>query len=179
MGVGALMGARGRAGPGEAVVSVLTSLTSSGSASFFSICGGMSVVLCFPWVHGSMSMNSSKVRTRGLQHFHPVVRTVSRVLRVFAPRLRLRETQGQGETQVRTFLAFMEYGWAWMVPADLFSVCVSLATSLMDAFLGHVGRWKPSFGLSVVNSSAWDEIPRSKVRKKLVVSPLVPECFAM
>lgn len=44
---------------------------------------------------------------------------------------------------MRTFLAFMEYGWAWMVPADLFRVCVVLATSLMDAFLGHVAGWKP------------------------------------
>lgn len=80
---------------------------------------------------------------------------------------------------MRTFLAFMEYGWAWMVPADFFSVCVCLATSLMDALLGHVGGWRPSFGLSVVNSRVWGERPRSKARKKLSVSPLVPECFVM
>lgn len=80
---------------------------------------------------------------------------------------------------MRTFLAFMEYGWAWMVPADFLSVCVCLATSLMDAFLGHVGGWKPSFGLSDFNSSVLDRRPRSKEREKLAVSPLVPECFLM
>jgi hypothetical protein len=29
------------------------------------------VVLCLPVVHGGMERNSSKVRTRGLQHFQP------------------------------------------------------------------------------------------------------------
>lgn len=80
---------------------------------------------------------------------------------------------------MRTFLAFMEDWWAWMVPADLFSVRVCLATSLMDTFLGHVGDWKQSIGLSVFNSSVLDERPRSKSRKNLTVSPLVPECFVM
>jgi hypothetical protein len=28
-------------------------------------------VLCLPVVQGGMVMNSSKVKTRGLQHFHP------------------------------------------------------------------------------------------------------------
>lgn len=32
-----------------------------------------STVECFPVVHGGMLRNSSKLRTRGLQHFHPVV----------------------------------------------------------------------------------------------------------
>lgn len=80
---------------------------------------------------------------------------------------------------MRTFLAFMEYGWAWMVPADFLSVCVRLATPLMDAFLGHVGGWEPSFGLSDFNSSVWDRRLRSKGRGKLAVLPLVPECFVM
>lgn len=77
MGVGTLIGARGRAGPEEAEVSLVTSLISDGSASFFSICGGTSVVLCFPSVHGSIPRNSSKVKTRGLQHFQPVSLLVS------------------------------------------------------------------------------------------------------
>jgi len=29
-------------------------------------------VECLPVVHGGMARNSSKVRTRGLQHFHPI-----------------------------------------------------------------------------------------------------------
>ena len=35
--------------------------------------GVSSTVECLPVVHGGMERNSSKVRTRGLQHFHPVV----------------------------------------------------------------------------------------------------------
>jgi hypothetical protein len=41
------------------------------SICFFSIVGGMSVVECLPVVQGGIARNSSKVRTRGLQHFHP------------------------------------------------------------------------------------------------------------
>jgi hypothetical protein len=78
---------------------------------------------------------------------------------------------------VRTFLAFMEYGWAWMVPADLLSIRVCLATPLMDAFLGHVGGLKPSSGLGVFNSRVWSRKSRPKVRGELAVSPLSPKCL--
>lgn len=44
---------------------------SASAPVFFSIWGGCSVVLCFPVVQGGIVRNSSKVRTRGLQHFHP------------------------------------------------------------------------------------------------------------
>jgi len=40
-------------------------------AGFFSMTGGWSVVEWTPVVQGGMDMNSSKVRTRGLQHFQP------------------------------------------------------------------------------------------------------------
>lgn len=43
------------------------------SAAFFSISGGKSVELCLPSVQGGISRNSSKVKTRGLQHFQPKV----------------------------------------------------------------------------------------------------------
>lgn len=69
-----LIGARGMAGPGEEAEGALaTSLrvAVSAVASFFSIWGGWSVVLCLPSVQGSMARKSSKVRTRGLQHFQP------------------------------------------------------------------------------------------------------------
>lgn len=33
--------------------------------------GVSSTVECFPVVHGGMARNSSKVKTRGLQHFQP------------------------------------------------------------------------------------------------------------
>jgi hypothetical protein len=35
--------------------------------------GVSSTMECFPAVQGGMARNSSKVRTRGLQHFHPEV----------------------------------------------------------------------------------------------------------
>jgi len=35
--------------------------------------GVSSTVLCLPVVQGGISMNSSKVRTRGLQHFQPAL----------------------------------------------------------------------------------------------------------
>lgn len=43
-----------------------------GSGWDFSRGGGRSVVECLPVVQGGMDRNSSNVRTRGLQHFHPV-----------------------------------------------------------------------------------------------------------
>src|SRR3569833_3170845 len=70
--VGVTMGARGMAGSSCVGVDV-----PEAGASFFSICGGRSVVLCFPSVHGGMVMNSSNVSTRGLQHFHPSSRGYS------------------------------------------------------------------------------------------------------
>lgn len=76
---------------------------------------------------------------------------------------------------MRTFLAFVEYGWAWMVPADLFSVRVCLATSLMDAFLGHIGGVRPTVGLSVFNSRILNERPPAKVREKLGSLLLTPK----
>lgn len=42
------------------------------SVVFAGSTGVSSTVECFPVVHGGMSKNSSKVRTRGLQHFQPV-----------------------------------------------------------------------------------------------------------
>lgn len=52
------------AGEGEGAV--------AGSSCGFSRTGGRSVVECLPAVQGGMDRNSSKVSTRGLQHFQPV-----------------------------------------------------------------------------------------------------------
>ena len=46
--------------------------STSSSLGFVSGAGVSSTVLCLPVVHGGIVMNSSKVRTRGLQHFQPV-----------------------------------------------------------------------------------------------------------
>lgn len=56
----------------EAVrASIFLASESSSSLGFSSTGGGTSVVEWVPVVQGGMVMNSSKVRTRGLQHFHP------------------------------------------------------------------------------------------------------------
>jgi len=46
---------------------VAVEVFSSGSGA-----GESSIVECLPVVHGGIDMNSSNVRTRGLQHFQPV-----------------------------------------------------------------------------------------------------------
>lgn len=53
------------------VVDLEAVAASAGSTCFFSRAGGRSVVECFPVVQGGMERNSSKVKTRGLQHFQP------------------------------------------------------------------------------------------------------------
>jgi hypothetical protein len=65
------VGARPGAGS-EADVVVGASVGASPGAALGSSAGVSSTVLCLPVVQGGMVMNSSKVKTRGLQHFHPV-----------------------------------------------------------------------------------------------------------
>lgn len=65
---------------GEGVVGLDTETLSVevvSAAAFFSSCGGWSVVECLPVVQGRMERNSSKVKTRGLQHFQPEKRRLS------------------------------------------------------------------------------------------------------
>jgi hypothetical protein len=64
--VGARPGAGSEAGVVDARVGA------SAGAALGSSAGVSSTVLCLPVVQGGMVMNSSKVKTRGLQHFHPV-----------------------------------------------------------------------------------------------------------
>lgn len=49
-------------------------LSAAGSIFFGSSRGVSSTVECLPVVHGGIVRNSSKVRTRGLQHFQPIQR---------------------------------------------------------------------------------------------------------
>ena len=53
---------------------VVMSVGCAGASLYSS--GVSSMVECFAVVHPGMAMNSSKVNTRGLQHFHPVVQTL-------------------------------------------------------------------------------------------------------
>ena len=76
VGCGAEIGAREASGVG--VTGFETGIAASeASGCFFSRLGGMSVVECLPVVQGGMERNSSKVRTRGLQHFQPDTSLVS------------------------------------------------------------------------------------------------------
>jgi hypothetical protein len=65
------VGARPGAAGSEAGV-VDASVGASAGAVLGSSAGVSSTVLCLPVVQGGMVMNSSKVKTRGLQHFQPV-----------------------------------------------------------------------------------------------------------
>lgn len=69
VGCGAATGPREASGAG--VVGLEIGISSEASTCFFSIVGGRSVVECLPVVHGGIERNSSKVKTRGLQHFQP------------------------------------------------------------------------------------------------------------
>lgn len=72
VGWGAEMGPREASGVGVLVFNIGVALSdTSCPPCFFSICGGWSVVECLPVVQGGIERNSSKVRTRGLQHFQP------------------------------------------------------------------------------------------------------------
>jgi hypothetical protein len=76
VGCGAEIGPREASGVGVAGLEG-TGVMSTASPCFFSMVGGRSVVECLPVVHGGMERNSSKVRTRGLQHFQPFEMKVS------------------------------------------------------------------------------------------------------
>ena len=71
-GWGAEMGARDEVVDGSGVGEIESDATELGSGWDFSRAGGRSVVECLPVVQGGIDRNSSKVRTRGLQHFQPV-----------------------------------------------------------------------------------------------------------
>ena len=124
-GCGAETGAREASG--VAVTGLAIGASSKTSPCFFSICGGRSVVECLPVVQGGIVRNSSKVRTRGLQHFQP------------------RNNDGQStrfpciamESSL-TLLPLMEDRRTWMVLAFLLRICVHLPTGLMNTFLCHL-----------------------------------------
>ena len=71
-GWGAEMGARDEVLAGSGVGAAESVAAEPGSGWDFSRAGGRSVVECLPVVQGGIERNSSKVRTRGLQHFQPV-----------------------------------------------------------------------------------------------------------
>jgi hypothetical protein len=66
------MGARDEVVDGSGVGEAESVAAEAGSGWDFSRAGGRSVVECLPVVQGGIDKNSSKVRTRGLQHFQPV-----------------------------------------------------------------------------------------------------------
>ena len=78
VGSGATTGPRGFSDRGVIGFTVGAGLSvTSCPPGFFSMVGGISVVECLPVVQGGMERNSSNVRTRGLQHFQPVLYIVN------------------------------------------------------------------------------------------------------
>lgn len=100
---------------------------SRSSSGFASGSGVSSTVECFPVVHGGMERNSSKVRTRGLQHFQPSeeVLVIINILYSFM--------KGRADT----FLSFMENGRSRVVNTVFLSICECLAAAFVNALLGH------------------------------------------
>ena len=126
-------GASGRRGAGTAskapFCGVITGFGAGGSLSDSCTRSGFgvsSIVECLPVVHGGIDKNSSKVRTRGLQHFQPLTR-VSLCTCNF-------EEMGHADT----FLSLVENGRSWMKHAFFFNICIRLAAAFVNAFLRHV-----------------------------------------
>jgi len=74
------MGVRDAVVGGSGVGEIESVATEPGSGWGFSRAGGRSVVECLPVVQGGMDRNSSKVRTRGLQHFQPIRFSICRLV---------------------------------------------------------------------------------------------------
>lgn len=162
-GVGTCWGATGfRSGTEALRLSILAASSESVSAAaFFSSSGGLSVVECWPSVQGGISMNSSKVRTRGLQHFHPNGSCASAHGR----------DPGRGELWGcgHTLLALVEDGRPGVVVARLGRALVEgLAATLVDTLERHLGCGgkSPAFEISpdglVCDSSARYILPSIK-----------------
>lgn len=92
--------------------------------------GVSSTVECFPVVHGGIERNSSKVRTRGLQHFQPGQEVL----------VTTKKFDGVRKGRADTFLPFMEDGRSRMVKTVLLQIRECFATALVNALLGHFDR---------------------------------------
>ena len=124
-------------------------VTGTGASSGAGFCvdvfvgeGVSSTVECLPVVHGGIARNSSKVRTRGLQHIHPAQRhQLSPVgkrksMLCGRPNSALRLTS----SWKHTFLSFMELRRSWMVDTIFFCVCEDFPAAFVYAFLCHTDR---------------------------------------
>ena len=79
-----------------------------------------------------MERNSSKVRTRGLQHFQPSEEVLVTV-NIFDNGMK-----GRADT----FLPFMEDGRSRVVDTVFLGICKSSATAFMNTLVGHFGCCK-------------------------------------
>lgn len=90
--------------------------------------GVSSTVECFPVVHGGIERNSSKVRTRGLQHFHPEDTSQQWICEKW------RRRNGRPDT----FLPLMEDGRPRVIDTLFVRVCKCLAAAFVNTFLRHI-----------------------------------------
>jgi hypothetical protein len=131
--------------------------TGAGGASAVLMCSGAGVsstVECLPVVHGAMSRNSSKVRTRGLQHFQPGKLAVSQRAEI-RKKLKYHSARVQWSTinpvevcswekiwnslntKVLTFLPLVEHWRTWMIHAVFLGIGEGLSTPLVHALSCH------------------------------------------
>lgn len=135
----------------SAGVGAMTSSALEGSGT-----GVSSTVECLPVVHGGIERNSSKVKTRGLQHFQPEKLAVSRGRNVAEASGKIRShialpqwptmnrwwTYGiqiwhSLNTKVLTFLPFVEHWGTRMIHAVFFRVGEGLSARFVDALACH------------------------------------------
>ena len=126
------------------------------SSALGSGAGVSSTVECLPVVHGGMARNSSKVKTRGLQHFQPEKLAVSRGRNVAEAGAKIRchialpqwatvnpwWTHGTQiwhslNTKVLTFLPLVEHWGTRMIHAVFFRVREGLSTRFVNALARH------------------------------------------
>lgn len=117
-----------------------------------------------PVVQGGMSINSSKVKTRGLQHFHPLDNELAHI---YAHNGKLES--GCFCLINPTFLPLVENRRTGVVLALLFRVRKLLSTTLMDTLLSHFVE-KMGFILHRLGLKVWSLYGRDRRKKKVKVS---------
>lgn len=137
------------AGRSGRVVFVSAGVGAGGSSVAFlgSGAGVSSTVECLPVVHGGMARNSSKVKTRGLQHFQPAksanCQKTSCATRAYDSKLglskrgQIKRIRNSSSTKVPTLLPLVEHWGARMINTVFLRVGEGLSTPLVDALVGH------------------------------------------
>ena len=96
------------------------------------------MVECLPVVQGGIDKNSSNVKNRGLQHFHP-----AQSVNPWHPNL------GGRRGLADTFLTLVELGRTRMVDTRFLRILEGFAAAFVNALLRHVGDLQSERGAAV------------------------------